>query len=59
MGTGANTGQCLRTLHAWRPEPSEIMHTCRVFVLHNMHTLLDFNSIDFLDMLEGLGLLLI
>ena len=58
-GTGANTGQCLRTLRAWRPEPSERMHACRVFVLHNMHTLLDFNSVDFLDILEGLGLLLI
>ena len=58
-GTGANTGQCLRTLHAWRPEPSETMHACRVFILHNMHTSLDFNNVDFLGMLEGLGLLLI
>ena len=57
--TGANTGRCFRTLRAWRPEPSETMHACRVFVLHNMHISLDFNSIDFLDMLEGLGLLLI
>ena len=51
-------GQCLRTLRAWRPEPSETMHTCRVVVLHNMHTL-DFNSVDFLGMLEVLGLQLI
>ena len=58
-GTGANTGQCLRTLRAWRPEPSETMHACRVFVIHNMHTSLDFNNVDFLGMLEGLGLLLI
>ena len=57
--TRANTGQCLRTLRARRPEPSETMHTRRVFVLHNMHTPLDFNSVDFLDMLEVLGLQLI
>ena len=57
--TGANTGQCFGTLRAWRPEPSETMHTCRVFVPHNMHTSLDFNSVDFLGMLEVLGLLLI
>ena len=52
-------GQCLRTLRAWRPEPSETMYTRRVFVLHNMHTSLDFNSVDFLGMLEVLGLQLI
>ena len=52
-------GQCFRTLRAWRPEPSETMHTRRVFVLHNMHTSLDFNSVDFLGMLEVLGLQLI
>ena len=46
-------------LRAWRPEPSETMHACRVFVLHNMHTSLDFNSVDFLGMLEVLGLQLI
>ena len=46
-------------MRAWRPEPSETMHACRVFVLHNMHTSLDFNSVDFLGMLEVLGLLLI
>ena len=59
MGTGANTGQWFRTLRAWRLEPSETMHACRVFVVHNMHTTLDFNSVDFLGTLEGLGLLLI
>ena len=59
MGTGDNTGQCFRTLRAWRPEPSETMHARRVFVLHNMHTSLDFNSVDFLGMLEVLGLQLI
>ena len=50
--------RCFRT-RAWRPEPSETMHACRVFVLHNMHTSLDFNNVDFLGILEGLGLLLI
>ena len=35
------------------------MHTRRVVVLHNMHTPLDFNSVDFLGMLEVLGLQLI
>ena len=34
-------------------------HARRVFVLHNMHTPLDFNSVDFLGMLEVLGLQLI
>ena len=57
--TRANTGQCLRTLRARRPEQSETMHARRVFVLHNMHTPLDFNSVDFLGMLEVLGLQLI
>ena len=52
-------GQCLRTLCARRPEPSGAMHARRVFVLHNMHTPLDFNSVDFLGMLEVLGLQLI
>ena len=52
-------GQCLRTLRARRPEPSEAMHARRVFVLHNMQTPLDFNSVDFLGMLEVLGLQLI
>ena len=28
------------------------MHARRVFVLHNMHTPLDFNSVDFLGMME-------
>ena len=56
--TRANTGQCLRTLRARRPEPSEA--TCTgVFVLHNMQTPLDFNSVDFLGMLEVLSLQLI
>ena len=50
--------RCFRTLRAWRPEPSETMHACRVFVVHNMHPSLDFNSVVFLDMLEGLGILL-
>ena len=50
----------LRTLRAWRPpEPLETMHACRVFVLNNMHISFDFNSLDFLGMLEVLGLLLI
>ena len=57
--TRANMGQCLRTLRARRPEPSETMHTRRVVVLHNMHISLDFNSVDFLGMLEVLGLQLI
>ena len=57
--TRANMGQCLRTLRARRPEPSGAMHARRVFVLHNMHTPLDFNSVDFLGMLEVLGLQLI
>ena len=58
--TGANTGQCLRTLRAWRPpEPLETMYACRVFVLNNMHISLDFNGVDFQGMLEVLGLLLI
>ena len=35
------------------------MHARRVVVLHNMHTPLDFNSVDFLGMLEVLGLQLI
>ena len=56
--TRANMGQCLRTLCARRPEPSEAACT-QVFVLHNMHTPLDFNSVDFLGMLEVLGLQLI
>ena len=34
-------------------------HARRVFVLHNMQTPLDFNSVDFLGMLEVLGLQLI
>ena len=52
--------RCLRTLRAWRPpEPLETMHACRVFVLNNMHILLDFSSVDFQGMLEVLGLLLI
>ena len=52
-------GQCLRTLRTWRPEPSETMHARRVVVLHNMHTSLDSNSVDFLGGLEVLGLQLI
>ena len=52
--------RCFRTLRAWRPpEPLKTMHACRVFVLHNMHTSLDFSSVDFQGMLEVLGLLLI
>ena len=35
------------------------MHARRVVVLHNMQTPLDFNSVDFLGMLEVLGLQLI
>ena len=34
-------------------------HARRVFGLHNIHTPLDFNSVDFLGMLEVLGLQLI
>ena len=34
-------------------------HARRVFGLHNMHTPLDFNSVDFLGMMEVLGLQLI
>ena len=34
-------------------------HARRVFILHNMQTPLDFNSVDFLGMLEVLGLQLI
>ena len=47
-GNGSQHWRCFRTLRAWRPEPSE-----------NMHTSLDFNNVDFLGMLEVLRLLLI
>ena len=49
--------------NVWEPcvqgDRSHTMHARRVFVLHNMHTPLDFNSVDFLGMLEVLGLQLI